>query len=118
MSEVGHLAPFVRRSSGEIEVVGEEEAGPPLGVVTDPSYQAVSTELNPGDVVLLFTDGVSEATDTRSRQFGVTAIRRTLAEAPAEAPEVGEALLKAVRTHASGRPQSDDIALVCFGRRV
>ncbi len=112
----GHLAPFIRRASGEIEVIGEEEAGPPLGVVTDHAYRALSTDLGPGDVVVLFTDGVSEATDSRSRQFGVAAIRRTLANAPAQAPEVGDAILKAVRTHASGRPQSDDIALVCFGR--
>ena len=114
----GHLAPFIRRASGEIEVMGEEEAGPPLGVVTDHAYRALSTGLGPGDVVVLFTDGVSEATDSRSRQFGVAAIRRTLAGAPAEPPAVGEAILKAVRVHASGRPQSDDIALVCFGRSV
>jgi sigma-B regulation protein RsbU (phosphoserine phosphatase) len=112
----GHLPPFIRRASGRIEVIGEEEAGPPLGVSPEHVYRSLSTDLGPGDVVVMFTDGVSEATNAKHRQFGVPAIRRTLAEAPAEIPEVGEAILKAVRAHASGRPQSDDIALVCFGR--
>jgi phosphoserine phosphatase RsbU/P len=112
----GHLRPFIRRASGEIEVIGEEEAGPPLGVRPEHKYQSCSTELGPGDVVVMFTDGVSEATDARNRLFGIPAIRRILAAAPLEIPEVGEAILKAVRVHAAGRSQSDDIALVCFGR--
>jgi phosphoserine phosphatase RsbU/P len=112
----GHLPPFIRRASGEIEVIGEEEAGPPLGVIPDHVYHSITTELDPGDVVVMFTDGVSEATNAKSLQFGVAAIRQTLAAAPPQVSEVGEAILKAVRVHASGRPQSDDIALVCFGR--
>jgi phosphoserine phosphatase RsbU/P len=114
----GHLPPFLRRASGEIEAIGEEEAGPPLGVAPDHVYRSLSTELGPGDVVVMFTDGVSDATDSKNRLFGLPAIRRTLAAAPAEISEVGEAILKAVRVHAGGRPQNDDIALVCFGRDV
>ena len=112
----GHLSPFVRRASGEIEVLGEEESGPPLGVIPDHAYRVVSTDLGPGDVVVVYTDGVSEAVGDHNRQFGTAAIRDTLAQAPRGVTEVGEAILKAVRAHAQGRPQSDDIALVCFGR--
>jgi phosphoserine phosphatase RsbU/P len=112
----GHLPPLLRRSSGQVEVLGEDEGGPPLGVNPDHAFQSFTTDLNPGDVVVMFTDGVSEATDSRNRQFGSLAIRKTLADAPQTVPEVGEAILKAVRVHASGRPRSDDIALVCFGR--
>ena len=112
----GHLAPFVRRASGRIEALGEDEAGPPLGVLPDHPYRSASTDLAPGDVVLVFTDGVSEALGAQNRQFGTEAIRRTLARAPAHIPEIGEAVLAAVRAHTQGRPQSDDIAIVCFGR--
>lgn len=112
----GHLAPFVRRASGSVEAIGEDETGPPLGVLLDHEYQSFSTDLGPGDVVVLYTDGVSEAMDAQNRQFGSPAIRETLAAAPDGVPEVGEAILKALRGHASGRPQSDDIAVVCFGR--
>jgi sigma-B regulation protein RsbU (phosphoserine phosphatase) len=112
----GHLAPIVRRASGAIEVIGEEETGPPLGVVLGHQYQSITTELGPGDMVVLFTDGVTEAMNPQNHQFGAEAVRRTLLAAPRSVPEVGEAILKALRGHASGRPQSDDIALVCFGR--
>ncbi len=112
----GHLAPFVRRADGTIEAIGEDEAGPPLGVLPQHTYRSASTDLAPGDVVLLFTDGVSEAVGAQNRQFGTEAIRRTLARAPAPIPEIGEAVLAAVRSHTQGRPQSDDIAIVCFGR--
>jgi serine phosphatase RsbU (regulator of sigma subunit) len=111
----GHLPPLLRRNSGRIEVLGELEGGPPLGVDPDHVFQSFATDLDPGDVVVMFTDGLSEATDSRNRQFGTLAIRQTLAAAPPTVPEVGEAILKAVRQHASGRPRSDDIALVCFG---
>ena len=113
----GHPAPFVRRASGRVEAIGEDEAGPPLGVDRDHDYELISTDLEPGDVVVLYTDGVPDALDRHQRPFGVEAVRRTITRAPAEATEVGEALLKAVRLHAAGRPLYDDLALVCFGRR-
>jgi phosphoserine phosphatase RsbU/P len=113
----GHPAPFIRRSSGQIEAIGEDEAGPPLGVVRDHVYQPLTADLGPGDVVVLFTDGVTDAIDAKHRPFGIEAVRRTISRAPVEAPEVGEAILKAVRLHAAGRPLYDDIALVCFGRQ-
>jgi len=113
----GHPAPLIRRASGRIEAIGEEDAGPPLGVVRDHVYQSFTTDLGPGDVVVLFTDGVTDIMDPKHRPFGLDLVKKTLAKAPAEVSEVGEAILKAVRLHAAGRPQYDDVALVCFGRR-
>ena len=46
----------------------------------------------------------------QNQQFGAESVRRTLLAAPRTVPEVGEAMLKALRAHASGRPRSDDIA--------
>jgi sigma-B regulation protein RsbU (phosphoserine phosphatase) len=112
----GHVAPMVRRSDGRIEVIGEECAGPPLGIVDDRQYEAVSTSINPGDVVVLYTDGVNEAMDTRGQLFGVELLKQTLATAPSEPGKVGESIRDAVGRHAAGRDQSDDITLLCFGR--
>lgn len=111
----GHPAPWVRRATGELFAVGDDDAGPPLGVVADPTYRATTVRLGPGDVVLAYTDGVSEAINAHSRLFGVAAIGRTIAGAPADPQAVGRAVLRAVRAHAQGNPQSDDIAIVCFG---
>jgi serine phosphatase RsbU (regulator of sigma subunit) len=112
----GHPAPLIRRASGQVEILGEDESGPPLGVVRDHPFQPTSARLGPGDVVVLYTDGVTDSIDARHRAFGIEAVKRVVAAAPGEATEVGEALLKALRIHVAGRPQVDDVALVAFGR--
>jgi serine phosphatase RsbU (regulator of sigma subunit) len=111
----GHMAPMILRCDGRIEVIGEECEGPPLGIVDDRLYEAVSTSINPGDVMVFFTDGVNEAMDTRGQWFGVELLMQTLASAPCEAGKVGETIRDAVGRHAAGRDQSDDITLLCFG---
>jgi sigma-B regulation protein RsbU (phosphoserine phosphatase) len=110
------MAPMIRRSDGRIEVIGEECAGPPLGIMDDRLYEAASTSINPGDVVVLYTDGVNEAMDTRGQLFGVELLKQTLSIAPTEVGQVGELIRDTVRRHAAGRDQSDDITLLCFGR--
>ena len=112
----GHMGPMIRRSDGRIEVIGEEQSGPPLGIMEDQVYEAMITSINSGDVVLLYTDGVNEALDNEGRLFGIELLKQTLATAPTEVGKVGESILNAVRHHVAGRTQSDDITLLCFGR--
>jgi phosphoserine phosphatase RsbU/P len=88
---------------------------PPLGIVDDRLYEAVSTSINPGDVMVLYTDSVNEAMDTRGQLFGVELLKQTLATAPFEIGKVGETIRDAVGRHTAGRDQSDDITLLCFG---
>ena len=112
----GHMGPMIRRSDGRIEVIGEEQSGPPLGIMEDHVYGAMISSVSPGDVVLLYTDGVNEALDNEGRLFGIERLKQTLATAPTEVGKVGESILNAVRHHVAGRTQSDDITLLCFGR--
>ena len=112
----GHMGPMIRRSDGRIEVIGEEQSGPPLGIMEDQEYEAMITSINSGDVVLLYTDGVNEALDNEGRLFGIELLKQTLATAPVEVGKVGDSILDAVRLHVAGRTQSDDITLLCFGR--
>ncbi len=114
----GHMAPIVRRARGVFELVGEDETGPPLAVVSGQKYRAIETKLEPGDVVVLYTDGVTEAVDSKNRQFGHERLRKTI-EAAQQGPQaVGEAVLRAARMHVAGHAQSDDITLLCFGRQM
>jgi len=112
----GHMGALIRRASGVAEVLGEKEGGPPLAILEGLRYQAVETELNVGDVVVLYTDGVSEAMNPEDQIFRFDRLRRTVLSAPRGPEAVGRAILNAVRTHAAGCPQSDDIGVVCFGR--
>jgi sigma-B regulation protein RsbU (phosphoserine phosphatase) len=112
----GHMGPMIRRSGGQVEVIGEEQSGFMLGLLEGTAYVAARTPIGNGDVVVLYTDGVHEAMDNKSRQFGFERLREALIQAPRGAPGVGKAILDAVRRHAAGAEQSDDITLLCFGR--
>jgi serine phosphatase RsbU (regulator of sigma subunit) len=112
----GHLRPLARRSDGRIEVITEEQCGPPLGIVAGQLYEPVRTVVGPGDVVVLYTDGITEAMNVDGHQFGLARLKEALASAPSGVPSVGEAILEAVRCHVAGHAQSDDMTLVCFGR--
>jgi sigma-B regulation protein RsbU (phosphoserine phosphatase) len=112
----GHMDPLVRRASGEVESVGRAGAGPPLGVIASAVYRPVAVALEPGDLVLLYTDGVTESLDRERQMFGVDRLKEVLAAAPRGPAAAGEAILAAVREHSVHRSQSDDITIVCFER--
>jgi phosphoserine phosphatase RsbU/P len=116
LANAGHMPPLIRRSEGRIEAVGKGQAGVPLGIDAGQPYEAVRTALGPGDVVVLYTDGINEAMDREDRQFGFERLREALASAPPGTEAVGGAILAAVRRHVAGHSQSDDMTLVCFGR--
>lgn len=113
----GHLCPLIRRADGAIEEIGDAEAGMPLGVERDHAFQSVETTLAPGDVVVLFTDGVTEAMNRDHNLFGIEGLARAIETASGSPALIGESILRAVRVHSTGRSQSDDIAIVCFGRQ-
>jgi serine phosphatase RsbU (regulator of sigma subunit)/pSer/pThr/pTyr-binding forkhead associated (FHA) protein len=114
----GHMSPLIyRHATGALEeATPNDVAGLPLGVVDQCDYAKCQVELQPGDCVLIFTDGVTEAMDTRNVQFQIRGISAALQGGPYPAKLAGERILRAVKQHASGRSQHDDITLVAFGR--
>jgi serine phosphatase RsbU (regulator of sigma subunit)/pSer/pThr/pTyr-binding forkhead associated (FHA) protein len=116
IASAGHPWPLIRRSDGRVEAAGTDETSTPLGINADEVFQSVTVSLEPGDVMILYSDGVPDALDRRNQRFGEKRLREELAQAPRGVAAVGEAVLAAVNGHASGRPQFDDITLVCFGR--
>ena len=113
----GHPLPLLRRANGSVEQVGGKESGKPLGVEANEAYRSFAFSLEPGDVVVLYSDGVPDA-DRNDQPFGEQRLRKALAQAPKGVAAAGEAILAAVHEHASGRSQFDDITLLCFGRNV
>ena len=112
----GHPLALVRHANGQVEQIDCPGGGPPLGAVNDVTYEPVAIVLQPGDTVVVYSDGVTDARDRQDREFGLPRLQRELAEAPCGVASVGESILAAVRNHAAGRSQFDDITLVCFGR--
>jgi phosphoserine phosphatase RsbU/P len=112
----GHMPPLRRRPGhADVDEIGEAIVGLPLGVMDKPFEQA-SVSLGPGDVLLLYTDGVTEARNPGNDQYGLDHLRRVFSAGPKEVESLGAAVLTDVRKFAAGRPQNDDLTIVCFGR--
>ena len=91
-------------------------AGPPIGLYDRHDYTCCQIQLQPGDGLLLFSDGVTEAMDAQGHQLKTRGVHALLGDRTFSPREIGERLIQAVKQHASGCNQHDDIALVCFGR--
>jgi serine phosphatase RsbU (regulator of sigma subunit) len=118
LSSAGHERPLIRRRDGGVELLELPGSGPPLGVVADAVYAATSIDLEPGELLVLHSDGLLDARDRHRRRFGPEGVMRTLSGAPAGASQAGEALLDAVMEHADGTALFDDLTIVCFGREA
>jgi serine phosphatase RsbU (regulator of sigma subunit) len=113
----GHMPPILRSAAtGEVRHVGQAEAGPPLGFDNQWTYASASVPLEPGDAVVMYTDGIREATNKDDEIFGTLRICEVVAAAASEPAALGRQMLEAVKQFVAGRPQSDDICLLCFGR--
>lgn len=114
----GHLPPLVYRREKDAfeEPVTLAMSGFPLGVSEGIPYESCKLSLNPGDSVLLFTDGVTEAKNKEDADFQMAGVRGAIAGGPMNAKAMGERLVAAVKQHALGCKQHDDLTVVAFGR--
>ncbi len=114
----GHPSPLICRAGSRMveEAAPSSKCGTPLGMFAGQTYTAYETPFGAGDGLVLFSDGVNEAMNPLGKMFGKARVVATLAKGALTPQEVGKRLLQAVKTHAAGQEQSDDIALVCVGR--
>jgi sigma-B regulation protein RsbU (phosphoserine phosphatase) len=107
----GHNAPFVVRSDGSHERL--REGGPVLGVFATRDFEMGSAQLSPGDRVILFTDGVTEACGVEGEEFGEARLLHLLEDHRAlSADELQAKILDAVGEFSGGRWQDDATLLV------
>lgn len=93
-------------------------SGPLLGLDPDFEYRSQTLRLEPGDVLFLYTDGVTEAMDRDGRFFGEGRIESCLGERQgAGERELVDAVLERVQAFAAGAPQSDDITVLAIRYR-
>jgi phosphoserine phosphatase RsbU/P len=114
----GHPPPLLARAAtGTVETAGcPADQGLPLGVLDGCDYAVHQVALAPGDSVVVFSDGVSEAMNALGEQLGNNHLRSIVKGAQPAPVELGERILQAVKDHAAGFTQNDDITLVCFSR--
>ncbi len=112
----GHMAPMIRKPDGTLEEVGEESVGVPIGVIEGFPFDTVEREVAPGETILIYTDGVSEAMNPKNELYGMERLRNLVINGPMSASELGVVVREDVRKFANGREQNDDITLMVFGR--
>ncbi len=111
----GHLPALIRRADGGVEKL--PAGGLPVGIFDDPKVTVRRAALQPGDLLLFYTDGVTEAEDKNARQFGEERLHALLAQSESVSAALWIARLEAaVRDFAHGAPQFDDITCLALRR--
>jgi sigma-B regulation protein RsbU (phosphoserine phosphatase) len=111
----GHNAPLLVTSAGDCRRLSSE--GAVLGIIPGFAYAGSACEMERDDVIVIFSDGVTEALSADDDEFGEERLLEVVREhAPASAQTIQEAILAEVRAHAGIHPQSDDITLVVLKR--
>jgi phosphoserine phosphatase RsbU/P len=104
----GHNAPMLRRGSGVIERL--DVGGVPLGILSECAYESAEMDLSPGDTLLIFTDGVVEAENDRSDEYGEERLIHVFnANAGFSANEILQRIMADVTLFTGTAPQHDDI---------
>lgn len=110
-SNAGHNPPMVLRADGRLELL--ETGGLLVGIFPQAQYEEAAVTLGPGDLVALFTDGVTEAEDRRKAQYGEERLEQLLRETRSlSAREIGERICQEVLKFSKGTHQADDITVV------
>ena len=118
MVNCGHMTPLIRKPDGSVEEFHEESIGIPVGIIEDYPYDVVQGKIEPGETVVLITDGVDEAMDPDGNLYSKERVVEFVKANSPNPEELGTALLADVRKHANGRAQNDDITIMTFGRRA
>lgn len=112
----GHMSPLIRNPDGTIDEFDEAAIGVPIGIMDDYPYETVTRKLEPGETVVLITDGVDEAMNPNGDLYTKNRVVEFVVKSTSNAEELGKDLLADVRKHADGRDQNDDITIMTFSR--
>ena len=115
-ANAGHNPPIVVRASGEAFML--EGGGPVLGILPFAPYSEQHTRLERGDMLVLYSDGVTEANNVAYEEFDEERFIEVLRQHRTEpAATVVQAVTKSLAEFTAGAPQADDITLV-VARRI
>lgn len=111
----GHNPPLIVHSGGTMEQLAA--GGLPLGIMADADFREGRTKLHPGDVLVIYSDGVSEAVDPAGEEFGPTRLYEVVARnLDASAAGIRDRIESALTKFCQGMPAADDITLVICKR--
>jgi sigma-B regulation protein RsbU (phosphoserine phosphatase) len=114
----GHNPPLLIRGDGSVELL--EKGGTVVGLIPNVRYARAHAEMTPGDILVLYTDGLAEAANASGEMFGTegiaASVRATLPETHPDA--ILKELLTGVQQFAAGEPQGDDQTVIVISPDV
>ena len=114
-STAGHTAALLVRGSGEVERLSS--TGPPVGLIPGADYEGADVELDPGDLLVVYTDGITEATNPEDEEYGLERLAERCTEHRREAlADLAGSLESDLEAFARGVPFADDRTLVLVRR--
>jgi sigma-B regulation protein RsbU (phosphoserine phosphatase) len=115
MLNAGHL-PVLHLSRDGIEAY--PHGSPAIGLMDNPTFQAVESELQHGDILAIYSDGITEARSVSGEFFGDNRLNRLLNRGRGKSSaELGRDVIAAVDRFADEAPQNDDVSLIVIRRR-
>ncbi len=111
----GHNPPLVVRKNGDSEFL--EASGVMIGAFDFSEWQLDQTKFNPGDVLFVFTDGVSEANNSKDMQYGEERIKEMIIKNRTDQPdEIARKLFDDIMVFVENEPRADDITMLIVKR--
>lgn len=110
----GHNPPLVlRRRDAAVEILRLDVGGMVVGLIGESPYEQGEIQLESGDLLNAFTDGVSEAMNSDNEEFGENRLIETAKQCQAKnSVDIIQSLMQAADAFAAGAPQHDDMTLV------
>ena len=113
VSNAGHLSMLFQKNFGKVTEIGKA-SGAPLGVLPNTRYEQEVVDLDSGDRVLLYTDGVTESQNKRGTQLGLKKLIRLMARDKCRPQQFLQNLEKDIKEFTGQAPQFDDTTLMSF----
>ncbi len=110
-ANAGHNAPILRHANGEMEYL--TEGGVALGMFENLKYEERPVGLSPGEIIVFYTDGVTEAKNEKEEEFGTKKLKQVINDShQLNASQIQENIYRAVKDFTGSLPQADDLTMI------
>jgi hypothetical protein len=113
----GHLPPLIRRADGRFERIAIDGSGIALGMFEHAEYEARRVTIHPGDTLVLYSDGITEAENAAGAAFDEQGLQRIVSANAAQDPQaLSRAILGGAKAHAGDARLVDDLSVLVLKR--
>ena len=111
IANAGHLPPVHRAPDGSVKLIGMCESGLPLGVLPEQKFNEMNMTLKPGESLVFYTDGITEAMNSKEEMYGKHRLQSAVESVTADADAMVAGLIDSVGAFCGSSAQRDDICV-------